>query len=1239
MEKSKSCNIQALILYPHGDHGRHSKPDGTITMSADSREAGQDPWDGNGFANAPLEIRETSRLIRTGGRDNMAIRVQRRGSIAMLPFLLALIASLCIVPASAVLIDFQNCLSDAAKNNQPLQLQFVPLFVDAIFNTTDPKQQLAVTVWGNITGSTVGDAPRLVVPPGNDTDYWNGNSTFNGGKIVDSPYPDAAVPKLTTLSNKVNILTYEPWSEDVDFCNLLINASCPLGPRFFVNETDRHSYPAFQLKNNSFSTYSFTSIAATLLIKYGDQAATPIGCTSAVITPDLGSTLSSVLTYVPAVILIMVAIATAFAAIYSPWGTTDTFRWTTNYGRDADLLRLVTPGFGDCLQYIQFIVLTGGLTLSYPGFYQPIVSKASWSTLMFSESFVRNTTSNHGLVDGIYVVHGTYGLDKLRQLVGLSGVDDVWTGMTVWLLVILAVVLVLIQIGFFIRWAYRHLSDTPEEDLRAKNMPFSMGNVIRIVFNYFLLPIVALSMFQLVVASKSPSYTVALAVVMLVLIIGFAIWLLYVIASTRPKSYLFDDLPTVLLYGSLYNTYSDNAAPFALIPITLTFVRGVVIGAVQPSGIAQIVILAICEVITLLTLHAFRPFHSPTSMNAFHTVFSAVRFTTILLMVAFAPSLGVTEGPKGWIGYTILLMHALVLIFGFFLNAMQTIIEVAARMAGAGGDESGAARGGLVKVFGMRQLSKRMPRRDATSRQSQLSSAAMLDMENERKSYVLGDGRNRSQSAGSTILLNRQSTGLDFNVEPFGAIPPQQVGGSGGNSSYAATTPREASSFSFLPSAAAPPGRRPILGLATAEASDPYYRPPRLRRPTLEAYSPAAKSRGSWASGDWANKTFSSPEAETPDAVDEGPSISGRNTPTAPPGAALDGSPSDPRRSQADYTTREVDFYYGVRGPALNANIPSRRIKTGPADPTGIPASAAGWFKGFFGGKTKEKGKGFEVVRSSRMPPGMQARNAPGQETPPEGIPVATAGVVRSGPIDSDDDEPVHKGSSNTTVPPQPEGTLVEPLRSDEETEDEYSDDDFEITRISDIPPNLSGLDIPGGGIELPSRFPSKATSKASSRRTKTSNVPLVPGMPSRLPSNKPSVPRKSSRRKSQSIDLTRPGADFLPQHRAQQSLDVGGSSSQAPFDRSNSNKRHSDISSISSATGPSGFGHTRDGSSVLGKFSEDLSDDRPTSMGYVNQHSIRTITPSENQQYLGHSAEVVDGRISGASSMDHSRQ
>ena len=456
------------------------------------------------------------------------------------------------------------------------------------------------------------------------------------------------------------------------------------------------------MAHDLYSSYAFTTFSANFIIKSGEANAAILACVNAEITPQLGDTLSNVLMYIPLVVLIFVAVATACAAIFSPWGSTDVFRFTSNYGRDADLLRLVTPGFGDCLQYIQFIVLAGSLSLNYPGFYQPVVSQVSWSALMFNESFVSHGNGTQSLIDGIYVVNGSYGLDRMSQLVGMTHDEDIWAGMVVWLLVIVAALVVLIQMGFVIRWIYRSVSNTQNEDLRAKNLPFSMGNAIRIVFNYFLLPIVALSMYQLVVASHSPAVTVGLASITIAALVLFAAWLLWLIAQTRPRSYLFDDLPTVLLYGPLYNTYSDNAATFALIPVMLTFVRGIAIGAVQPSGIAQLVLLAICEVITILTLNAFRPFHSPTSMNAFHTFFAVARLLSILLSVAFLPSLSVHASARGWIGYVILLLHAIVLIFGFFLNACQTLIEVVARLAGAGGEEGvagGAARGGLVKVW------------------------------------------------------------------------------------------------------------------------------------------------------------------------------------------------------------------------------------------------------------------------------------------------------------------------------------------------------------------------------------------------------------------------------------------------------------------------------------------------------------------------------------------------------------
>lgn len=952
------------------------------------------------------------------------------------------------------------------------------------------------------------------------------------------------------------------------------------------------------MTRNFSSSYAFTSFSTTFILIYGDEQATNIGCVSATVTPDLGSH-AGLISWLPLVILILVAVATVFAGIFSPWGTTDVFRWSSNFGRDADLLRLVTPGFGDCLQYIQFVVLTGGLSLNYPGFYQPVVSQAGWSVLMFNESLASNKPGWQAVQDGIYVTDVTTGLKTLAQLMGIPDVEDIWVGMIVWLLAIIAGMLVLIQVGFFLSWMFRLLSKTPEEDLRAKNLPFSVGNIVRVVFNYFLLPIVALSTYQLAVAGESKNLPVALAAITLVILIGFAAWLLFLIIRTRPRAVLFDDLPTVLLYGPLYNTYSDETATFALIPVVLTFVRGIAIGGVQTAGIAQIVMLAICEVVQVLTVHAFRPFSSPTSMNAYHTLFSVLRFTTVMLMVAFVRELGVTEGPKGWIGYAILIVHAGVLILGFLLNALQTIVEVSARLMGAGG-EDGLARGGLAKIFGMRQLQRRISRRGAApSRHSQLSSAAMLDRDEVAKSgYTLANARARSESVGSGFLLrshNRNSSALD-SIDALSM--PTRAMDSG--SVFTPTTPGEASTFSFLPSPGA--ATRPQAAL-TMEASDPYYRPPRRRGDTLTGSFTSERRRSI------ADSRRYSQVAGAPDGNDGGLPVDRAQTPAPLPVSLL------PR---ADYSTREVDFYYGVRGPALNSEGLGRRLGTGPADPTGPMASAAGWFRTMFGAKTKEKGKGFEVVRSARMAPAMRG---PGGEfsddPPPEGIPVAM-GVLRNGPIDSDDDEPTQK--------------IIKQTQSDLLTGDGTTLDG-DAPRVSEVPPTLPGIDT-GDSLGFPSRAVSTTSGKTYTSRHGEAQ-------PLDFDLDVPEIPRKSSKRHSgadfplaspPSLNVVPPtspstnGPQRVHGSTPSQGLGQRETGHRLPFQRSESQRRRSGSS----------MGVTDDSNQETSV--SPSPDERPTSFGFVTQHSINRVDPDQmhNVDLLGTSAEVVDERgTSGRSSRE----
>ncbi|KAH7034906.1 uncharacterized protein B0I36DRAFT_372694 [Microdochium trichocladiopsis] len=1107
--------------------------------------------------------------------------------------MLGVAAALLATQASAALVPFENCLpsnyiyTQVSASN--VQLQWVPQFVDAKFDVEDPAHNLVVTVWGNVTGKT---GREDLPPPGSP--LWDDDGYANG-KIVDEPNPNAPVDerKATTLLSKVNVLTYTQYSDRDYFCRRILNDTCPIAPVF--NKTalnDPFGRPAFNMSHDFYSAYTFSSFNPTFIILFGDSESTTIGCISTVVTPSLGSS-ADLVKYLPLAVLVFVGFATIFAAIFSPWGTSNVFNWTSNYGRDPDLLRLVTPGFGDCLQYIQFIVLTGSLTLAYPGFYQPIVGQGAWSALVFNESFVTpNATYYQSLQDGVYVLNGEFGLQRLVQLVGMANVQDVWAGMIIWLLVIIAIVLALIQGGFLFRWLLRFVTNDTEEDLRAKNLPFSLGNVIRIVFNYFLLPIVAISAFQLVVASQSASVLVAMAAITIILVVGFAIWLMLFIVRTKNRGHLFDHLPTVLTYGPLYNTYTDEAAPFAIVPIVLNVLRGIAIGAVQPSGVAQLVILAICEVVNVLTLYAFRPFHPPTSMNLYHAALSVLRFVSVLLMVAFVPTMGVTEGPKGWIGYAIFLIHACALLFLFWLNALATIIEVVARLCGAGNDDvTGQTRGGLRKIFGARQLARRVDRHGAQSRQSQLSSTAMLDRVESRMGY----GRVRSESAADMgIIASHQRSSSAFDARSFDAYA-NAMGG------ITPTTPGESSTFSFVP-----PGQ------ATRPQGMPesYYRQPRPRRRTLDEFGnqTPTKTRASIGSVDLTARRMSQTAYADTDTDGAPGLVSG-------PGPAAYAPVFAPR---ADYSTREVDEYYGMRGPALNSDSPGRKLGTGPADPTSSVAVATSWVKGLFGGKTKEKGKGFEVVRSARMPPAMQARGgAQSVEPPPEGIPVAM-GVIRHGPIDSDDDDATSKvnRSRRGTVESVRGGLLDEDGQPRTPAEDQELDiGGLGITKEAPVLPDLDA----GESFGIPSRFASRASTKPKHKAviTAAADADEVPDVPRKSSKRDSTSPRGFRRLEQSAENHHQDGADPEKQGYLLPEAAASTSATRLPFDRTASQKRLS-----GSSTAP-----TDDGASPLPSagFGRDHSSERPSSFGHVHHHSISRVDPKEPVDLLGSAAEIVD--------------
>jgi hypothetical protein len=160
-------------------------------------------------------------------RRNAAPRIlQRSLAPAAVQLLYVIAIFLLVTPTRAVLVPFQNCLPESYRETNPKALQFVPLFVDASFDTESDDHNLKVTVFGNVTGSY-----RNVSLPPPDSPDWE-DPTKTDGKIEN--LPDLG-NKYTTLFNKISVLTYEPWSKNVAFCEQVEGGECPLGPSFNAN--------------------------------------------------------------------------------------------------------------------------------------------------------------------------------------------------------------------------------------------------------------------------------------------------------------------------------------------------------------------------------------------------------------------------------------------------------------------------------------------------------------------------------------------------------------------------------------------------------------------------------------------------------------------------------------------------------------------------------------------------------------------------------------------------------------------------------------------------------------------------------------------------------------------------------------------------------------------------------------------------------------------------------------------
>ena len=742
-----------------------------------------------------------------------------------------------------------------------------------------------------------------------------------------------------------------------------VNLSCPLDP-------GSHAF-GFNIQLND--DYVFGTIVPMIQVLSPDIPAHEYICLSFPLTPRLTPPLTVTFSIVPLAICLLVAFATLFAAVYNPWtGTTNLLRATSNFGHDPDALRLITPGFSDCWYYIQFAVYTACLSLNYPGFYQPVLSRVAWSNLLFNTTLLHGgnetlswstvTTSLDGKFDNstatlINIVNGSdYGLTQYASLVGIPA-KDVWPTFMVWLLLVFCGITILTGLVFALFWVYKTTRGEHTTNFGTTNICFLGGMILRI-WQLFYVVLVTLCCYQLVIADQSPTFAVGLSAVTLILL-GMAApaALIWVLARYAPREHLYADLHPLLVLGPLYNTYSEPKFLFAGCVFLIRLLQGIVVGAVQASGIAQITLLAVLEISFLCMINGWRPFHPRTNMNGWHTFMSIVRLVIILFLVAFIPNISVSAGVRGWIGYTLLAIHAAVLIFVFVINVVQTIVEVSARMAGAGEDSARREREfGLGNVFGINQL---MKRGNSSDRPRDMDYADEAPEQKRQSQQHLSRNSSQGGSSGYGILETGSYISRGSSTTP-GTTPLSPYTDRRNTMSPVST---HSGGYAYFP--------RTNNGDNPMSPINPQPPQPIQPDPRIPAYYRQPRRSHAPASPIGQIRFDTSAERENLDTAVRSAFIENIDDPRASTTPPRIGSPArtlshNETKPRPNYAVREADAFYYRRpdySQPLNPDPTARRLGTGPADPTGPLAIASTWLKGVFRGNP-EKGK-FEVVRGN----------------------------------------------------------------------------------------------------------------------------------------------------------------------------------------------------------------------------------------------------------------------------------
>ncbi|KAJ4129115.1 hypothetical protein NW768_007646 [Fusarium equiseti] len=433
-------------------------------------------------------------------------------------------------------------------------------------------------------------------------------------------------------------------------------------------------------------------------------------CIASLMTPAVPPAISSGLRYGSLAIFLFVffvSVVRTIAAVPGlQHGTNDNVPSTAT----------VLPSVSDCLHFLQFVFLTGGLSLSYPGFYPAAVGHLNWFALFADlalpiRSFVpapiglvRMASTYPGVRDGLYEVNGTYGsypgLEVMTQMVGAPMTCDTW------LLMLCFIVSIAALLGLFL-WLLETLRPRNVLGLpllgprHGMSLAMRIGNgVLKLVLSYITLPLVAMSVYQFYFSGSLGAGHVTLTVVVLILILLAFVWLAVRLPSESLGALVFEAKLRYQHVGAdgvrdlEEEKQTRREHGYVMVLFVLNIVRGLTIGGLQNWGVLQLAILVTCELVMLVAVHIFRPY--PLLSVGFATTLLRLAILACFVPFVFSPSKML--GTKSVTAYIALALYAVGLLGIYFASSCWHLYRLTQQHWNIEKD---------APVFNLRQLQRR----------------------------------------------------------------------------------------------------------------------------------------------------------------------------------------------------------------------------------------------------------------------------------------------------------------------------------------------------------------------------------------------------------------------------------------------------------------------------------------------------------------------------------------------------